>query len=296
MAQLIPLTSITRNPRQPREAFPVAYIEELAASIKARGLIQPITVREHGDGFQIVAGECRYRAHQLLGRDNIAAEIVSIDDREMQLRAIVENLQRRDMNPIEEANAFQCLLDIGYDVNDIVRELGLKSPALVRQRLQLLSLTPEIQQLVRSGNLTAAIAWGVAIVPQRLQAQMVRDIAAGRLKTAEQVRHAGIALRDAEAQLDAFASEPLPSAKDRALVKSLEGKIESITDMVLAGWKDGECVAAQRVSPDRVKTMADRLALLRSHILKMEHELRRAAAQTEMKLNVSRRRTKRGSK
>lgn len=289
MAKMIALSSITRNPRQPREAFPVEYIEELAASIKARGLIQPITLRKLDDGYQIVAGECRYRAHQLLGRKSIAAEIVSIDDREMQLRALVENLQRRDMNPIEEARAFQSLLTAGYDIHDIARELGLKSSRLVQHRLQLLNLTPEIQRLVMNGNLTATIAWGVALVPPRLQAQMVRDIAAGRLKTAEQVRHAGIALRDASAQLDAFACDPIPSARDLATVKGLEGKIEAITDMVLAGWKDGECVAAKRVAPDRVKTMADRLALLRTHILKMEHELRRAAAQTEMKLTVRKR-------
>lgn len=288
MAKMIPLAQITRNPKQPRETFPQEHIERLAASIKKRGLIQPITVRPiKRDKYQIVAGECRFRAHQLLGAKDIRAEIVTVDDAEMQLRAIVENLQRQDMNPIEEANAFQTLLDQGYSVPRIVEELGLKSTAIVTQRLTLLSLTPEIQRLVASGNLAVTMAWGVAQVSPERQAQIVRDIASGKLRTAEQVKHAGIALREAEQQLDAFATLPRASARDMAALSRLEAKIESIVDMVSAGFQDGECIAAQRVSPDRVKKMADQLVLIRKHVLQMEHDLRRVATQTEIRFEAA---------
>ena len=105
MSQMIRVDAIRPNPNQPREAFPEDHIAGLAQSIKTRGLMQAITVRptsgEHR--FEIVAGECRWRAHKLLGREEIAAEVVAVDDREMQLRAIVENMKRLDMNPIEEA-------------------------------------------------------------------------------------------------------------------------------------------------------------------------------------------------
>jgi ParB family chromosome partitioning protein len=206
-------TFITRNPNQPRETFPTEHIERLAASIKARGLIQPITLRPITRGrhrFEIVAGECRYRAHQLLGAKDIRAEIVTVDDAEMQLRAIVENLQRQDMNPIEEANAFQSLLDQGYSVGRIVDELGLKSTAIVTQRLTLLNLTDDIQKLVASGNLAVTMAWGVAQVSSERQAQLVRDIGSGKLRTAEQVKHAGIALREAERNLTPSLSRRAP--------------------------------------------------------------------------------------
>jgi ParB family transcriptional regulator, chromosome partitioning protein len=285
MTRDIPLEQITRNPKQPRETFPEDHIARLAESIRKRGLIQPITVRTVAKGrFEIVAGECRFRAHKLLGVKTIRAEIVTIDDGEMQLRAIVENLQRRDMNPMEEARAFKALIDAGFTVQKIVDELGLKGRALVQNRLDLLALIPEVQGLVASGNLSTSMAWAIGQAPPHHQPRIVRDITAGRLRTVEQVRHAGIAIRDALAQQDAFGSAPKASLKDVATVSQLEHKIETISAMVLAGFKDGECVAAQRVSPNRVSTMADKLALIRKHILQMEHDLRRIATQGEIKL------------
>lgn len=290
MAEMIALALITRNPKQPRETFPQEHIERLAASIQKRGLIQPITLRPVKRGkfrFEIVAGECRFRAHQYLDAKVIRAEIVTVDDAEMQLRAIVENLQRQDMNPIEEANAFQALLDQGFSVQRVVDELGLKSTALVTQRLTLLNLAPDIQKLVASGNLAVTMAWGVAQVSKERQAQIVRDIASGKLRTAENVKHAAIALREAEQQIDAFADAPKASPKDLAALSRLESKIESIVDMVCAGFAEGECVAAQRVSSDRVKKMADQLVLIRKHVLQMEHDLRRVATQTEIRFEAA---------
>lgn len=284
----IPLSKIVRNPEQPREAFPAEHIERLAASIKQRGLIQPITLRQiSADQFMIVAGECRFRAHQFLKLDTIRAEVVEMDAQEMQLRAIVENLQRRDMNPIEEARAYQSLINAGFPVTRVVDELGLKSPAIVRQRLDLLALTPEIAKLVAGGQLNVAMAWGVAQVSPERQAMMVRAISSGRLKTAEQVRHAGIAMREAEMQEDCFADAPKACPKDLAAVGRLESKIDTISSMVQLGFKDGECVAAQRVSPDRVNLMCEKLKLIRSHIQQMEHDLRRVAAQIEIKLELA---------
>ena len=286
----ISLDQIERNPNQPRETFPEEHIARLADSIKTRGLIQPITVRPIGArkaGYIIVAGECRYRAHVLLGVKTIPAIVVSIDDQEMQLRAIVENLQRRDMNPLEEAKAFKALMDSGFTVQKIVDELGLKSTAIVRQRLDLLDLAPDIQRLVMSGNLAVNMAWGVAQAPQHLQVRLIRDIQSGRLKTSEQVKHAGIALRDAASQTDAFGDAPKASRDEIASVNRLETKIETIAQMVSAGFKNGECVAAQRVSPDRVTLMADKLSLIRKHVLQMEHDLRRVAMQSEIRLEAA---------
>lgn len=288
MTQLIPLDKITRNPNQPREHFPEEYIRSLAASIEKRGLIQAITVRPIDRGhYMIVAGECRYRAHQFLGLAAIKCEIVEVDDNEMQLRAIVENLKRQDMNPIEEAKAYQALLDQGYTAAQIVDELSLRSTAIVVQRTSLLNLTPEIQILVVSGQLSVTMAWGVALVSPDRQTQLVRNIASGKLHTAEQVRHAAIALRDAEQQMDAFAELPRASPRDLAMFSRLEAKINSVAEMVGLGFKEGECIAAQRVAPDRVKTMADKLGLIRKHALQMEHDLRRVATQTEIKLERS---------
>jgi ParB family transcriptional regulator, chromosome partitioning protein len=284
---LIPLAQITRNPNQPREDFPEDHIKQLAASIKARGLLQPIRLRTIGvDQYQIVAGECRFRAHQLLGAETIRAEIVEIDEREMRLQAIIENLQRRDMNPIEEAKAYQSLLDRDYTSQQIVDELGLKSTAIVDQRVLLLRLAPEVQRLVASGDLPTTMAGGIARLPFNRQLEMVRAINSGKLTTSEQVKHACIALRDAELQLDAFGELPKASSIEIETLTLLERRIEQVVGLVLAGFKDGECVAAQRVNPQRLETMADQLVLVRKHVLQMEHDLRRVATQSELIQNI----------
>lgn len=282
--QMIAVERIDRNPNQPRERFDDQHIETLAASIKARGLIQPISVRpKTGGRYEIVAGECRWRAHKLLGMKTIACNVETMTDLEMQLRAIVENLMRAEMNPMEEARAFQSLIARGMTRADVMRELGVKSENKFESRLRLLDLEPQLQKLVECNQLPVAKAQAIALVPKRQQIAMLRDVSSGRLRTAEDVRHAAIAIRDATLQLDAFQREAKrASARDVEKVKALEAKIGSIIDMVAAGFKNGECVAAQRVNPDRVSKMADQLALIRKHVLDMEHDLRRVSAQSSL--------------
>jgi hypothetical protein len=120
------------------------------------------------------------------------------------------------------------------------------------------------------------------VLPPERQIAMVRAISAGKFTTSEQVKHACIALRDAESQLDAFGEMPRASEQDLAALSRLERKINLVADMIQSGFKEGECVAAQRVSPDRLILMADRLVLVRKHVLQMEHDLRRVATTTDL--------------
>ena len=279
--QMIPLNQITRNPNQPREIFPEEHIKQLANSIKERGLIQPITLRQIApQRYIIVAGECRFRAHQLLGMEDVRAEIVDIDDREMQLRAIVENLQRADMNAMEEANAFAALIGCGLTKPEIARQLGVGVDR-IQNRLNLLDLLPEIQQLVRNG-LATSMASAIALAPREHQLRLVRDINRKVLTTVDQVRHAAQAVRDAADQIDAFGEVPKASERDLEIVSKLEQRIEAVAAMVLSGFDEGRCVAAQRVAPDRVRLMTERLSLIRKAILQMEHQLLCVIAQIEI--------------
>ena len=186
--------------------------------------------------------------------------------------------------PRENVAAISALygfLEPGMAINtyDRVMDEDRARAAIITHRLHLLELLPEFQPLVVSGNLSVTMAWAVSLVPPRRQLDFVKRIASGQLRTAEQARHAALARRDADAQIDAFANEPKVSTKDVEAVSRLERKIDSIVTMVRAEFKDGECVAAQRVSADRVKTIADKLALVRKHVLQMEHGLRRVATQ-----------------
>jgi ParB family chromosome partitioning protein len=126
--------------------------------------LQPITVRPvEGNRYMIVAGECRYRAHKLLVAEGklpdgtVKAIVHDVDDREMALLAIIENAKRKDVNPIEEANAYQSLIDAGYDSATIAAEVSV-SVGVVNARLALLKLDTQGQTLVRAGQLSATIA------------------------------------------------------------------------------------------------------------------------------------------
>lgn len=153
----IHIKAIKPNPRQPRKEFDADELHGLAESIKEHGLVQPIVVEEARNGFVLVSGERRLRAHQLLGRTSIDAVVrqrTNHDGRELLLSAIVENVQRTDMNPIETAQAYAGLRDdYGMKVGEIAAKVG-KSPTQVYASLKLLEAELEIQRLWAARKIT----------------------------------------------------------------------------------------------------------------------------------------------
>jgi ParB family chromosome partitioning protein len=149
----IPVGAVRPNPLQPRKHFDEQSLEALAASIRTAGLMQPIVVRRTGDGYELVAGERRLRAAQRAGLETIPAIVREADDREMAELALIENLQREDLNPIERAEAFQRLIDDHGLVHQQVGELVGMDRSTVTNHLRLLDLEDEVQQLVRMGLL-----------------------------------------------------------------------------------------------------------------------------------------------
>jgi ParB family transcriptional regulator, chromosome partitioning protein len=152
----IEISKITPNPYQPRREFSEEEIRELADSIQAKGMLQPILLRKHGEGYQIVAGERRFRAMRSLGKTEIPAQVRDhLSDRDMMEMALIENLQRVQLNPIEEALAFEALInECGATHEEIAGQLG-KSRSSVTNTLRLLKLEPEVRALIQSGKLTA---------------------------------------------------------------------------------------------------------------------------------------------
>jgi ParB family chromosome partitioning protein len=158
-ATLLPIESIVPNPDQPRRNFDRAALEELAASIRAKGIIQPIVVRPMPDGtFQIVAGERRWRAAQLAMLHVVPSVVKSFTDDEVLEIAIIENIQRQELSAIEEAAAFRQLMDrFGHTQEQLSEALG-KSRSHVANTLRLLNLPESVQDMVRNGKLTAGHA------------------------------------------------------------------------------------------------------------------------------------------
>jgi ParB family transcriptional regulator, chromosome partitioning protein len=167
----IPIELITRNPDQPRRAFGDAEIEELAASIREKGVLQPVLVRPSPDTqgqYQLVAGERRWRAAQKAGLRSLPALVRELDDSQVLEIAIVENVQRSDLNPLEEALGYRALMDrFGRTQEAVARVVG-KSRPHVANALRLLNLPAEVQAMLTDGRLSAGHARALIGAPDAL--------------------------------------------------------------------------------------------------------------------------------
>lgn len=183
--RMIPVSAIAPHPEQPRRHFDEAALDELAASIAQRGVIQPIIVRPHGHDFQIVAGERRWRAAQRARLHEVPVVVRDYTDSETLQIALLENIQRQDLNAIEEARAYQRLLDeFGHTQEELARAVH-KSRSHVANLLRLLDLPPEVQAQVVEGKL--AMGHARALVG-----------AANPVALAEQVLAQGLSVRQTE--------------------------------------------------------------------------------------------------
>ncbi len=161
----LPISEIAANPFQPRQRFDDEAIRELAASIRSTGVLQPVLVRTRADGFQLVVGERRLRAAGLAGLERIPAIIREVSDREMMELALVENIQREDLNPIEEAKAYSVLVEkIGLTHDQLSERVG-KQRSSISNALRLLALPAEVQDMVSRGTLSAGHARALLGLP-----------------------------------------------------------------------------------------------------------------------------------
>ena len=167
--QKINISQIVPNPLQPRKNFKNEELKELSSSIKNQGLIQPIIVKPtHDNQFQIIAGERRWRACQLNGMHEVDCVIKEIDDTNVLEAALIENIQREDLNVIEEANAYKGLIDIKGINNEKLAKLIGKSPSYVSNILRLLELDKKIQEMVINGSLSMGHARALIGVPDAI--------------------------------------------------------------------------------------------------------------------------------
>lgn len=189
----IPIGQIRPNPYQPRKEFRPEDLAELEASIAASGLLQPITVRPaaSGTGYELIAGERRLRAAQRLGWTDIPAVVKAIDDRQLLTLALVENLQRADLNPIEEAEGYQRLVDeYSLTQQEVATAVG-KDRSTVANMLRLLSLPASVRRLVWEGALTIGHARALlALGNENDMAELAREIVASGLSVRDVERRA----------------------------------------------------------------------------------------------------------
>ena len=174
----LPIAKVEPRDNQPRSVFDEEALAELAESIREYGVIQPVTVRQLPSGYyQLIAGERRWRAARLAGLTEIPAQIIEADDRLTTELALVENLQREDLNPVEEAQGYRTLMEeYGLTQDEAAQRVGKSRPA-VANALRLLSLAPEVLQFVEQGLLSAGHARAlVPVKPEELQIDAARQV------------------------------------------------------------------------------------------------------------------------
>ena len=203
--QLLPIYKVEPNRDQPRQDFDEEELQALADSIEIHGIIQPLTVRELPSGYyQIIAGERRWRAARLANLSEIPAVIVEADDKKVMELALIENLQRQDLNPVEEAMGYQSLIEEhGLTQEDAAKRVGKSRPA-VANALRLLSLHPDILEMLRQGKLTAGHARAVLTLKAEKK----------QLEAAQKISALGLSVRQAELLCKNMAREAAAEKKE----------------------------------------------------------------------------------
>ena len=227
----LPLSKIEPRIRQPREVFDEEALQSLADSIERYGLIQPITVRPLETGFyQIIAGERRWRASRLAGLTEVPVRIMEADDRTTAELALVENLQREDLNPIEEAKGYQTLIEeYGFTQEEAAKSVGKSRPA-VANSLRLLNLSPEVIHLVETGELSAGHARAlIGITNPALQLKTAKEILSRALSVRKAEAMAAKVLKKSreEPETPGFEEEPIDYARELSdeLTKALGRRV-----------------------------------------------------------------------
>ena len=206
--RLLPLHRVEPNPDQPRQDFDQEELEALAESIRQHGILQPLTVRETGQGYyQIIAGERRWRAARLAELSEVPAIVVEADNKKAMELALIENLQRQDLNTVEEALGYQSLMnEFGLTQEEAAARVGKSRPA-VANSLRLLTLPEAVLEMLREGSLTAGHAKAILMI----------KTASRQLEAARKIANLGLSVRQAELLCKNMSKEQAPIKEEAVL-------------------------------------------------------------------------------
>lgn len=202
---VLPISKVKPNKGQPRKTFDETELSELADSIKQNGILQPILVRKHGTSYEIVAGERRYQAAKLAGLDEVPVVIREISDEDVFKLALIENLQRSNLTPLEEARGYRQLLDEKDLTQEELSKILSKSRSAITNTLRLMDLPTEVQDLLEAGRITAGHARAILAVPTE----------EGRIRLAEKVVNENLSVRQTEHLAPLFSGTEEPSKPRR---------------------------------------------------------------------------------
>ena len=214
----IDINDIKPNSAQPRIHFDEEKLNELAGSIKTNGVIQPLIVREGANGYELVAGERRWRASRIAGLKTVPCIVRDFDDRQNAIVAIIENMQREDLNPIEEARGLKSMTEkYGFTQEQVSASLG-RSRTYIANSIRLLKLPPEIQEYVSSGQMSAAHGRTIINIPDKVKQKEIAD----------KIIRNDLSVRATEKLAERVKDELKPERKRRKPKAETKGKTEEV--------------------------------------------------------------------
>ncbi len=255
----LPLSQVESCSSQPRKLFDEAALAELADSIREHGIIQPLTVRKLSSGYyQIIAGERRWRAARLAGLAEVPAIVIEADDRKAAELAMIENLQREDLNPMEEAAGFQSLIENYHMTQEEAAQRVGKSRSAVANALRLLGLTPTVRRLVEDGQLSAGHARALLPLSSAAQESAASAVVSGGLSVRQTEALAKrLAAKKKEAPAIVSAGVDYTAEAQKDLSSRLGRGVKIVT-----GRKKGR-IELEYYGLDDLNDLLDALALLR---------------------------------
>jgi ParB family transcriptional regulator, chromosome partitioning protein len=252
----IPISRIHANPYQPRQRMNADALAELAASIVEHGVIQPLIVSEALDGYRLIAGERRLRAAQIAGLDRVPAVIRQVADKEQLELALVENLQRSDLDALEEAHAYRQLIDdFGFSQDSVATRVG-RARSTVANTLRLLDLDVSVQNAIVDGRLTEGHGRALGALPRDVQARLVGTVVDGELsvrQTEELVRRLREPSSKSQPAVTSRAADPDLERVEEDLRRSLGTKVS------LARTRRGGRIVIEYYSDEELSRLYERL-------------------------------------
>ena len=260
----VALSLIYPNPDQPRKIFDQGKLEELAQSIKEQGLIEPLVVVPRLPKFMLVAGERRWRACQIAGLSSAPVRIICANDDQIAEMALVENIQRQDLTPLEEAKAFKEMLDRGYTKEALAQKLGFKQAWRVDERLSLLSLSPKFQDALIYGIISPSQAFEISRLEDHGDQEAVfQKVKAGQLPTYNHLRKFINALLDAKKETFLFA---VPKKEDLETINRWEKVLDAVTGLVVRSFGQDDCKVLAKVLNGNSAVNVQKIDLVIRHL------------------------------
>jgi len=273
----IELDRLFRNKNQPRQNFDQARLEELADSIRQHGLMEPIVAVRRNGGYMIVAGERRWRASKLAGLHKVPVRVIRANDNKVAELALLENLQREDLNLVEEAKGYQALVDKGYSREEIANKMGFKQSWRVQERLNVLKLDPLYQDCLVKGIITPSQAQELSRLSEEGQRILFQKIKEGKADTYNKLRSLanGIIFRETHGEQTSLV-EP-PSEEELRTRHKYDRMVDSLLSFIERSYSQQDLQVLKSVVTSDLDANIEKLDMVIGYL----HKIKRAMIEAQ---------------